>query len=456
MPTFSVSIVVTLPENFGDFQAVEKKILELVRAGGKELLGKTLKGYEEFALGKRVHQKKDELDKTYQTLLGEVKLKRWRVKDVFSKKYVKPLDDWLGLKSHQQVSEGLGKEIVKQCVKHPYGVATRAVNEFLGVKRSEVGNWKFVQSFSEREQKRVPKVRSWKNQSLTGLELDEQDHCPLLGIDPDETFVRGRRRSDKNHELKMAVIYSAKKPLSFKNKKRRQLFQKQVILGRVDRNATQLFDRVMDKAVKDYGAHRETQVLCHGDGASWIRQFRENYPLKILNRLDPYHAFKNIRSALSIEEIPKDWMKDFYTDPDRLISKIRSLEKEFADQEDQEKAKKLAQYFENNREGMLPSGASKEFKKKHRWMYLRGSGTIESNIFWSICRRFKAPRMMWSARGLNNLSFLRERELNDSLDFKRVKRLKIPTPQESQRAQELREVVKDFCAQGETDYWRLC
>ena len=380
------------------------------------------------------------------------------MKDIFLKKLVKPLDDWLGLKQHQQVSCGLGKEIVKQCVNHPYGVATLAANKSFGTKRSIVGNWKFIQSISQEEQKKVPKPPSWKHQSLKGLESGEKDCCPLLGIDPDETYVRGRRKVDKNHELKMAVIYSGKKPISPKNKKRRHLVQKQVILGKVDKNAAQLFDRVMDKAVNDYGAHRETRAICHGDGGSWIKQFKENYPLQTLNRLDPYHAFKNIRSALSIEEIPKDWIKDFYTNPDQLIEKIRGLENELADEEDQEKVKKLAQYFENNREGMVPSGASKEFKREHPWMYLRGSGTIENNIFWTICRRFKYPRMMWSKKGLDNLSFLRERYLNDSLDFKRIKRSKIPAPQESQRAQELRAVVKDFCSSGETEpeYWRLC
>lgn len=146
MPTFLVSIEVTLPESFGDFQVVEKKIFEAVRGGGKELLGKVLKGYEEFILGKRVHQKKDLLDKTYQTLLGEVKIKRWRVKDIFLRKEVKPLDDWLGLEKNQRVSVGLGSEIVKQCVRYPYGVATQAITESLGVKRSPVGNWKFIQS----------------------------------------------------------------------------------------------------------------------------------------------------------------------------------------------------------------------------------------------------------------------------------------------------------------------
>lgn len=457
MPTFSVSIELNIAESFGEFQEVEEKILEVTRKAGKELLGKVLQGYEEHALSKRVHQKKDLLKKKIQTLLGELEIKRWRVKDIFLEKLVKPLDDWLGLKKHQQVSKGLGKQIVKQCVNHPYGIATKAVSESFGIKRSVVGNWKFIQAYSKREQEKTPKPSCWKSQVLKGLEPGEQDSCPLLGIDPDETYVRSRRKTDKNHEIKMAVIYSGKKQLSPKNKKRRFLVQKQVILGKVDEEAAPLFDRVMEKAVRDYGAHCATQVLCHSDGGTWIKQFKENYPLKTLNRLDPYHAFKNIRNALSTEEIPKDWMKDFYSDPDQLIEKIRGLEKEFADEEDQQKVRKLAQYFENNREGMIPSGASKEFKKKHPWMYLRGSGTIENNVFWSICRRFKYPRMMWSKQGLNNLSFLRERYLNDSLNFKRVKRSKTSYPEESQRAQEFRELVRDFCSQGEADpeVWRL-
>lgn len=457
MPTYTVSIEVTLPEKFGSFQEVEKKIFEASREAGRKLLGEVCQKYEESALSKRVHQKKDLLTKKIQTVLGDLTIKRWRVRDIFLKKFLKPLDDWLGLKQHQRVSEGLGNEIVKQCVNHPYQVATNAVNESFGVKRSSVGNWKFIQAHSEKRQQETSKVPCWKNQSLKGLEPEEEDLCPLLGIDPDETYVRSRRKTDKNHELKMVVMYSGKKPVSSKNKKRRYLAGKQVLLGKVDEEAAPLFDRVMEKAVRDYGAHGETKAICHGDGGSWIKQFKEGYPLKTLNRLDPYHAFRNIRNVLSIEEIPKDWIRDFYRDPDQLIEKIKGLERELADEEDQEKVRKLAQYFENNREGMVPSGASKEFKKEHPWMYLRGSGTIESNIFWTIFRRFKYPRMMWSKRGLNNLSFLRERYLNSSLPFTRVQRSKIPYPEQSQRANELREVVRDFCSQGEADpeVWKL-
>lgn len=456
MPMYEISISIDLPESFGSFQEVEKQILEKSREAGRELLGKVLLGYEETALGKLVHQKKDRLEKTVKTLLGELKILRWRVKDIFSKKMVKPLDEWMGLKSHEEVSVGLREAIVQECVDRPYGLATVSVNESCGVKRSVVGNWKLVQRHSERLQNQTSKLSTWRGKSLAGLKSGESDPCPILGMDPDATYVRGRRKTDKNHSLKMAVIYSGKKPCSVKNRRRRYLVDKQVVIGEVDGEADQLFDRVTDKAIRDYGAHGETRMICHGDGDPWIKQFKEDYPFRTLNRLDPYHGFVKIQRDLKLEVIPKDWREDFYKAPDALIQKIKNLSREFADEEEREKAEKLAQYFENNREGMGSSGASKEFKKAHPFMYLRGSGTIESNIFWTICRRFKAPRMMWSKRGLNNLAFLRERQLNASLKFER-KASRKNALEESQRMKELRELAKDLSQRGEIhpDYYRL-
>ena len=114
-----------------------------------------------------------------------------------------------------------------------------------------------------------------------------------------------------------------------------------------------------------------------------------------------------------------------------------------AERQEREKIEGLAGYLENNIEGMKPSGVPKKIKKQYPRMYLRGSGPIESNIFQGICHRFKAPRMMWSEEGLNNLSFLREEYLNGSFRFK-----KVTVPKEHYRsmtyADELREVAKDL------------
>lgn len=447
MPKYQLSTEVDLPEDFGDFQALESKILEASREAGRDLLGRVLVDYEATQLEKRPVQKKDQREKVFETLLGKVVLKRWRAFDVFKKKCIYPVDDWMGLKPYQKVSLGLVSEVVGQCVELPYARATKVINKLIGIKRAAMSNWKLVQSEAAKRLKAEPPTTDWKTKSLPRLMPQSPDLCPILGMDPDATYVHPRRKTDKNHELKIAVMYTNRHEMGKRRRRksgspRWALGQKQVV-SVINETADILFNRVTDKAVKDYGLHTGSRVIVHGDGDPWIKQYKNSYCPQTLNRLDPYHVFKKIREALALEEIPKDWIKDFYTHPGSLIKKVEALKKQMADAKDYERLEQLVTYLKNNKEGMEPSGVPKEIKKKYPRMYLRGSGTIESNVFQSICQRFKAPRMMWSEEGLKNLNFLRENYLNRSFDFK-----KVTVPPEDYRQldylDELRDIVRDL------------
>jgi hypothetical protein len=445
MPSFEVSIKLDLPAHYGTFQDVEQKILAAQRQAGAELLGKILQGREEQMLSERVCQKKDRRPKNIGTLLGKIRIQRWRVFDVFKGQIVTPLDEWLGMTDRHGMSVGLRKEIIKQCVVKPYRQASQDVAAITGVTRSAMGHWKFIQAHSRAEQKKEPGIPSGKAMTLRKLESDEVDPCPMLGIDPDETYVRPRRKTDKNHSLKMAVIYTGRKPMHPKSGKRRVLMNKQIVMSKVDEKAPRFFDKVMHKAVYDYGAHQGTKVICHGDGDAWIKQLKDYYLPQTLNRLDPYHVFEKMRQAIGVKELPNEWVKNFYRDPDLLITRVKDFRKGLAEEGDRDKVKKLIVYLHNNRDGMMPSGVSREVKRKHPHMYKRGSGTIESNIFWGICQRFKRARMTWSRNGLENLRFLRERHLNESMSFQKMKWPTGEVPaSESQRMNELREAVRDL------------
>lgn len=450
MPIFEVSIRVELPEDFGSFQSAEQKIFEATREGGKELLAKVFAGFEDHALARRPFQKKDRRQKTYHTRLGTMRFKRWRAKDVFAKKQVTPLDAWLCLEGRQKMTSGLCDEVVRQCVDKPYRRANADVERITGVKLTAMGTWKFLQRHSMSEQKKEVPVPEGRKNNLPPCKNGFDDPCPILGIDPDETYVRPRRKTDKSHSLKMAVIYTGRKIVNpnSKNKKRRELVNKQVIIGKVDGSAPELFSKVVDRIARDYGAHQQTRVLCHGDGDPWIKQLKNYYLPQTLNRLDPYHVFEKMRQATGAEKNPDDWVKDFFTNPESLIVKVTAFKNELADSEDRGKVEKFVGYLTNNLDGMRPSGVSKEIKERYPNMYRRGSGTIESNVYWAICQRFKMPRMAWSALGLENLRFLRERFLNNSVSFRNrqencAHRVDDKN-QEPQHMQEWRAVIRDW------------
>lgn len=443
MATYEMTIKVEIPENFGEFQVLEKEVVKATREAGRGILRKIFLDYQDWKIGKKSVQKHDQRDKKFETLLGVIDFRRWRVFDVVKKKNVYPVDEWIGLKPHQKVSPGLSAEIVEQCVQRPYAQATKICAKLTEVRRSVMGNWKLIQGIGEKRRDAQPAIPDWKKQSFPVLMPGKPDPCPILGVDPDATYVRPRKKADKNHELKMAVLYTSREPKGKKGKKRWALGQKQVILTPVRGSAADLFNRVTDKGVTEYGLHSQSRVVAHGDGDPWIKRFGEDYCPQALNRLDPYHVFKKIREATDVEEIPKDWVQDFYRQPGSLIRKIEALKDQMAEDKDRERIEQLVGYLKNNEEGMKPSGVPKTVKKKFPRMYLRGSGPIESNIFQGICQRFKAPRMMWSEEGLNNLSFLRQEYLNRSFGFK-----KVTVPPAHYRpmtiADELRELARDL------------
>jgi len=441
MAMYEMTVRVEIAEEAGEYQDLEKQVQEASRTAGNQLLTKMMQDEEAKQIKKQKLRRKDRRIKTYQTLLGEIVIERWRVIKAGQTWY--PIDRWMGLKKHQRVSPGYQAELLHHVVQKPYAKASEDTARVTGIKRTAYANWKLVQSIAEERRQVKVKPRNWKRCSLPILRSDAPDECPIMAIDPDGTYIRPRRKEDKRHEVKMAVLYTAKRPVKkSKGKLRWELGQKQVVMGTVNGGANALFNNVTDKAITDYGAHAKTKVIAHGDGDPWIKRIKTDYWAQALLRLDPYHAFEKIRQATDVETIPKDWIKAFYQNPDSLIAKLKVFKKQLAASDDQERVDTLITYFQNNREGILPSRVSKQVKAQHPRMYLRGSGSIESNIDWAIGARFKRSRMMWSKVGINNLLLLRTEFLNSRTGFKKVQ---VPKDHYcSDPVEEVREFLREF------------
>lgn len=125
---------------------------------------------------------------------------------------------------------------------------------------------------------------------------------------------------------------------------------------------------------------------------------------------------KKLREATSVKELPEGWEAKIYGDPDGLIADLLAFQKQLAPEDpSSSKLSDMIGYLRNNREGLLPSGVAKEQKARYPRLYLRGSGPIERNVDWTVGARCKQSRMSWSAKGLDNLLYLRERSLNQNM-----------------------------------------
>lgn len=405
---------VEIPEDFGSFQEAESKIREAVFGAGQELLRQLMRAYERQALERERFWKKDLKEKRFQTLVGEVKMRRWRVWDWKERRHRYPLDEWLGLRTLEKATPSLTKTIVESCVQRPYRQATREIKQWTGVKRSAMSNWKLVQSVAEGERVQESPVPDWYLKPLPSLDPRiKQDPCPILAIDPDATYCHNQEGQGKDHEVKLAVLYTAKEPENG-SQTRWKLMNKQVVISRSDETVREFHNRITQTAMSRYGAHAHSRIVIHGDGDPWIKSLKVNYWDQAVIRLDPWHVMKKIRLATGLPQAPLDWRSLIYGHPDELILKLQGfkLQKTAPHSDQRRKIEELITYLKNNREGLLPSGVPQEIKERYPRMFLRGSGTIESNIGHAFNARFKQPRMSWSAPGLDNLACLREKFLN--------------------------------------------
>lgn len=404
---------IEIPEDLGSFQEAERKIKGAVSQAGLNLMSDLMEKYESEILKRKRFWKKDLREKKFQTIIGEIKRKRWRVFDGIEKRCRYPLDEWMGVGS-ERATPALKQSIVTASVQRPYRQAAKEVEQWTGVKRSVMSNWKLVQSVAEEEMKKEPEVFDWYLKPIPLLDSKiKEDPCPILAMDPDATYIKNQDKTQPDHEMKMMVMYTGKK-MEGKNKKRLKLENKQVLFSRREEDVREFFNRGTTLAMSHYGAHRGTKAIIHGDGDPWIKGYKENYWDEALLRLDPWHVGKKIRLATGLKEVPSQWWKSIYGQPDLLVSQLSmwKVQRTAPWSKEREKMDELIGYIKNNREGLLPSKVPVDEKRKYFGMYKRGSGTIESNIGHGIADRFKQRRMSWSQEGLDHLSFLREKFLN--------------------------------------------
>lgn len=416
MARYQLTTILEINDDSEGFKEIERRVVDESRRVGRELLAKIMRDHEQKGFQNQKLIKKDRRKKVYETLLGRISMERWRSR---GSRY--PLDEWLGLKGRERVSPGLKQETIRQCATQPFAKAAAHIYQLTGIEKSPMSYWCLFQTEAMRRRSHRPLLPSWHKKMIPRLYPGASDPCPILGIDPDATYVRPRRKGDTRHEVKMAVMYTHRSPIGkAKGDLRWALGNKQVVVGDVSTEADVLFNRATHKAVTEYGLHSKSRSLCHGDGDPWIKRLKDYFISQTLDRLDPRHVFENIRRATDIETIPASWIRDFYKSPGSLIEKLQRFKRQLADDEDQERVTSLMGYLQNNRRGMEPSRVPRSIKQKYPRMYRRGSGTIESNIDWVIGCRCKRSRMNWSKRGLNNMLLIREDLLNKGLEFQPV------------------------------------
>lgn len=409
---FVTTVVLDVPDNLDSFQAIELAARNQGLCAAQNVLLQFIAHFEKKLSDVKHFWIKDKRERNLQTIAGEFKITRSRVYDHKQKRYRYPLDELLGLTERNSATPVLKRAIVEACVNRPYRQANAEILRWTGIKRQVMTDWKLIQREAKLLRKKLPVPFDWHLAPLPKNQTGENP-CPALAIDLDGTYCQSQKQKHTDHDVKLATIYTHKEPEN-KKQTRFKLMNKQVVASQTTDSVKSFLSKVMDKATKHYGLNDDTFVIIHGDGDTWIKSFKTDYCNKVHYFLDPWHVKKKIYLATQLPEIPKEWEKCLYGDPDTLITqlKIFRVQKTAPASKQRKNMDDLIAYLNNNREGLMKSNIPDEIKNQHPGLCKRGSGQMESNIGKVICDRFKLNRMSWSKGGLDSLLLLRESHLN--------------------------------------------
>jgi len=150
-------------------------------------------------------------------------------------------------------------------------------------------------------------------------------------------------------------------------------------------------------------------VIVRGDGASWIKGFREEHFPNSRYILDHHHLCKKVKERFGtvIEDNRKcqksidDLMKLLNSRAvDSALNYIGELSKRFRKQSKLATLKRLSAYIERNREGIW-------YEEAKRQGISIGSGSADKAGDIVICRRMKLRGMRWSKYGSDAVENIR-------------------------------------------------
>ncbi|MFC1718515.1 UPF0236 family transposase-like protein, partial [Candidatus Poribacteria bacterium] len=323
-----------------------------------------------------------------------------------------PLDEALGLQPRQQYSSSvqelsalcgaswkydeceyvMKKILRRQCVSH----------ETVFNKTTEIGE----AASKESEGNRIKALEG--DKKLQGEHFDcmevWDDIMECIYMDLDGVMINSRD-NNKRMEGKVAVVWSKRELV----KKDTYSLVDKSLMGSFCDPERFYWDIVAELYRRSGGRLDEAEAYVRGDGAPFIRGFRNKYALLCRYILDYYHMCRKVRDRLyrvyqkekRREEVRETILEYLHSgDVDGALEYIQKLMNRFRSNNKRYHLKKLAGYIERNRDGIWYDEARKNGISI-------GAGSVDKAGDILICRRMKLRGMRWSRKGADAVLSIR-------------------------------------------------
>lgn len=406
-------------ENLISFKELEQNIFAYVCELAREITQVILENYDQELMegrDKKKYRHKGLKGTSIKTIYGEVPYSRRIYKTVLddgSIDFVFLLDEAMKMEKIGMISSNLGEKIAMTIAGTPYRGTAETISTTCGQCISHTGVWNFVQKLGERIcEEEEADVRRMNAGTSTGKEI-----TPVLFEEMDGVWLRMQKSDHKKapkQEMKIFTMYEGWDEEA--EKAGRSTLKGKAMMAGMDNSAA--FQEKREAFIRSrYDADEIQQRILNGDGGSWIN---EPYDPDAIFQLDRFHIYKEIRRLIKDKKAQEAIRRLL---EEEQIEEMLSYIERYADsvETDDEKdhqskdARKLYDYLNHNKEGLLP------YHKRGITIPAPAEGTIykemgvqENQNCTLITLRMKNRRMRWG-QGANNLAKVLYRKENREL-----------------------------------------
>lgn len=354
---------------------------------------------------------KDRPEKTYETVIGPVRVKRRRYLDERKRsRYL--LDERLGFAKRQRISPGLMCEIVKQSTEVSFRQAAQHRKD-LGltpVSHATIHRWE-VELGARRSSE-----ESADQEAVFGygqVPASTKERVDTLFVEADGVMVHAQREEVERFEIKMSLVHKGWVP-RYPGSTEWALEGRHVHAGVIE-NDERYWEQALVSHQKRYDVFGAARSVLNGDGAEWIDGGREYLPC-CHRQLDRFHVYRDIRRAYPDEEANGFIRQLARGNVDAVLDTMEACATATnLPAKTRERRLKLWQFMKKRQKQLhdYRSVFQNELSAEKVW---RGPGAAEGCVDKQLAHRLKKVGRCWTRKGADAMARLRALRANGELD----------------------------------------
>ena len=381
-----------------NFKDIEKEIFDVVCEAGLSRIRLMFEDLDRYLCenrDKKRYRYKDKIEKTIQTIMGDLTFSRIYYIDKYTNEGVFLLDSNLDLDLVGRTSQNLIERMIENASDDSYRKTADKIEESTLTKVSH----QTIKNKLDFVGEAIEKLENDRMDKYLKNELKGTKEVSVLFEEKDGIYLKIQGQKNK-HELKVAKIYEG----WAKNNANHETVNTIYFSGYED---TDKFDLLVNSGIAEiYDEDKIEHIILNGDGAPWISAETENNIQKIY-QLDLFHIYQKANRKIKDEDLRKETKKLLKKKKyDKVLEKLKESIDTESDEGIKEELKEVYSYYNNNYDALTRYQDREDIilPEPPEDLEFKGLGTMEGSIRNVIATRMKGNGTSWSTEGANHMS----------------------------------------------------